>query len=186
MIRSLLLAGLLAAFQVWPAHGAERPPITPQRDVDVTYRLSQPVQGAPPLSQRMRWSVATGRLRVDPPSPGLYMIVDYKTKRMAVVKLAERAVLDMATSGPGLPGAPAGDYRRQDDAEIAGLRCTNWLTADAAGQATTLCLTADGVMLRAAQGGKALLEATSVQYGPQDPAAFIPPDGFTHVSGAAH
>ena len=123
MIRGLLPAALLAAFQACPAH-AGRPPITPQRDVDVTYRLVQPVREAPPLSQRMRWSVATGRLRVDPPSPGLYMIVDYKAKRMAVVKLAERAVLDMATSGPGLPGAPAGDYQRQDEAEIAGLRCT--------------------------------------------------------------
>ena len=41
-------------------------------------------------------------------------------------------------------------------------------------------------MLRAAQAGQALLEAVSVQYGPQDPAAFNPPDGFTHVAGAAH
>ena len=38
-------------------------------------------------------------------------------------------------------------------------------------------------MLRAAQGSATLLEATSVQYGPQDPAAFVPPDGFTHVAG---
>lgn len=177
MIRLALVLALLAG----AAAAAERPPITPQRDVDITYRLAQPAPDAPPLQQRMRWSVATGKLRVDPPSPGLYLIVDYRTKRMAVVKLAERAVLDMSGAGPGLVGAPAGAYRREGDAQVAGLPCTNWLTTDAAGRETALCLTADGVMLRAGQGGATLLEAISVQYGPQDPAAFVPPDGFTHV-----
>lgn len=178
MIRALLVAALVSA----TARAAEHPPITPQRDVDITYRLTQVREGAGALTQRMRWSVASGRLRVDPPTPGLYMIVDYRAKRMAVVKLAERAVLDVSTAGPGLPGAAAGDYRRQDEAVVAGLACTNWLTTDAAGRATTLCLTGDGVMLRAAQAGQALLEATAVQYGAQDPAAFVPPDGFTHVA----
>ncbi len=174
---------MLAVLAAIPALAAERPPITPQRDVDITYQVAQPVPGGPALAQRMRWSVVSGRLRVDPPSPGLYMIVDYRAKRMAVVKLAERAVLDVSTAGPGLPGAAAGAYTRQDDADIAGLRCTNWLTADAGGHETTLCLTADGVMLRASQGSHPLLQALSVQYGPQDPAAFVPPDGFRHVEG---
>ena len=102
MIRLALVLALLAG----AAAAAERPPITPQRDVDITYRLAQPAPDAPPLQQRMRWSVAAGKLRVDPPSPGLYLIVDYRTKRMAVVKLAERAVLDMSGAGPGLVGRP--------------------------------------------------------------------------------
>ncbi len=135
------------------------------------------------LTQRMRWSIAAGRLRVDPPSPGLYMIVDYHAKRMAVVKVADRAVLDVSTAGPGLPGASAGSYTRQDAADIAGLHCTNWLTADAGGHDTTLCLTEDGVMLRASQDGRVLLQATGVQYGAQDPSAFLPPEGFRHISG---
>ena len=178
-MRLAALAVLIAA----PALAGERPPITPLRDVDVTYQVGQPVQGAPPLVQRMRWSVAAGRLRVDPPSPGLFMIVDYRAKRMAVVKVAEQAVLDMSTAGPGLPGAAAGSYTRQDGAQVAGLPCTNWLTADAGGRATTLCLTDDGVMLRASQAGHVLLEASTVQYGPQDPAAFVPPDGYRHIAG---
>ena len=181
LIGLTLAAPLLAS----PVLAAERPPIVPQRDVDVTYRVTQPVAGGPPLSQRMRWSVATGRLRVDPPSPGLFMIVDYTAKRMSVVKLADRAVLDVPTNGLGLPGAPAGDYRRQDASAVAGLPCTVWATADAGGQATVLCLTADGVMLRASQNGQVLLEATSVSYGPQDPAAFQAPAGFRHTAGDA-
>ncbi len=182
MRRAALLAVLLAA----PASAADHPPIMPQRDVDVTYQVAQPVQGGPALSQRMRWSVANGRLRVDPPSPGLYMIIDYATKRMSVVKPADRAVLDLPTSAPGLPGAPAGAYTRQDNAVVAGLPCTNWLTADAGGQPTLLCLTTDGVMLRASQAGQTLLEATTVSYGPQDPAVFTAPEGFQHVAGASH
>ena len=66
---------------------------------------------------------------------------------------------------------------------IAGLACTNWQTGDAAGQDTLLCLTGDGVMLRASQRGQILLEATTVSYGPQDPAAFKAPDGYRHVAG---
>ena len=179
MIRAVLVA---AAF-TQAAVAAERPPITPQRDVDVTYATGVPQDGAPPLTQRMRWSVASFRLRVDPPTVGLYMIVDYRAKRMAVVKPADRAVLDVSTAGPGLPGAAAGDYNRRGTGQVAGLPCTEWQTNDAAGQETLLCLTADGVMLRASQAGRVLLEATSVTYGPQDPAAFLPPDGYRHVAG---
>jgi hypothetical protein len=111
------------------------------------------------------------------------MIVDYKAKRMAVVKPSDRAVLDVSTAGPGLPGAAGGAYVRREPGQVAGLACTNWQTADAAGQPTVICLTQDGVMLRASQAGNVLLEATMVAYGPQDPAAFVPPDGFRHVSG---
>lgn len=163
---------------------AGHPPILPTRDVDVIYRVAQPVEGGPPLSQRMRWSIARSRLRIDPPSPALYMIVDYAAKQLAVVKPVERAVLDVPTGVTGLPGAPGGSFTRQDGAIVAGLRCTNWRTADAAGEDTQLCLTSDGVTLRAVQKGQVLLEAVSVAYGPQDPAAFDPPTGFRHVAGS--
>ena len=179
MMRALVLAALFAP----AALAAEHPPITPQRDVDITYTMPPPNQGAPALSQRMRWSVASGRLRVDPPTSGLYMIVDYRAKRMSVVKPADRAVLDVSTAGPGLPGAAGGDYTRGNPARIAGLPCTDWQTADAGGQPTIICLTTDGVMLRASQAGHVLLEASVVNYGPQDPAVFVPPEGFRHVSG---
>jgi hypothetical protein len=180
---ALCLSALLALLAAPAVMAAEHPPVIPQRDVDVTYAMASPKDGAPPLTQRMRWSVASGRLRVDPPTGGLYMIVDYRAKRMAVVKPSDRAVLDVSTNGPGLPGAAGGDYVRRAPGQVAGLACTDWQTADAAGQPTVICLTADGVMLRASQAGNVLLEATAVAYGPQDPAAFVPPEGFRHVSG---
>ncbi len=183
VIAALLLCGPAL---LHPAAAQEKPPITPQHDVDVTYTIAQPVQGRPALSQRMRWSVATGRLRVDPPSPDLYMIVDYRAKKMAVVKESAKAVLDLNAAGPGLPGANANaSFIRGAIGRAAGLGCTNWQTTDARGLPVEICMTDDGVMLRATQDGHVLLEAASVRYGPQDPAAFVPPDGYRHVTPAA-
>ncbi len=179
MIRALLLVLLLAS----PALAQDKPAITPQRDVDVTYSIASPAPGGPPLSQRMRWSVATGRLRVDPPARDMYMVVDYRTRRMMVVRPSDRAVLDLDASGTGLPGAPSdGQFTRQTADRIVGLPCTNWQTLDAAGQMAVICLTADGVMLRASREGQVLLEATGVTYGPQDTAAFDLPSGFHHIT----
>lgn len=174
----LLLATLAAQ---GPALAQDRPPTIPLRDVDVTYRMVQPLQGGPVLLQRMRWSVAAGKLRVDPPSPALYMIVDYKARRMAVIRPAERAVLDMDAAGPGLPVSPAGHFTRLGMAEVLGQPCTNWQTLDTSGRTVAVCITGDGVMLRASQGGNVLLEATGVSYAAQDVAAFAPPEGFRHI-----
>ncbi|WP_158744607.1 hypothetical protein [Acidisphaera sp. L21] len=179
MIRLVLAALLLTS----AARAADRPPTTPQRDVDITYTMAQRQEGAPALTQRMRWSVSAGRLRVDPPTGGIYMIIDYRAKRMSVVKVADHAVLDVSTAGPGLPGAESGSFTRRDTDQIAGLPCTDWQTADAGGQETLICMTEDGVMLRASQGGKVLVQASSVSYTTQNPADFTPPDGFRHVSG---
>jgi hypothetical protein len=44
----------------------------------------------------------------------------------------------------------------------------------------TVCLTADGVLLRARAAMRTLLTATSVQYGPVDPAAYQVPAGYVH------
>ena len=178
MIRALLLLTALAA----PALAADKPPTVPQRDVDVQYQIAGRTPDGSPRNQRIRWSVATGKMRVDAPSPGLYMIGDYRTGQMEVVKSADRSVLDM---GPGsFVTNPGNVFTRLDNAQVAGLACTNWQTADNGGQPTVLCLTADGVMLRASHGDEVLVEATAVSFAPQDPADFVPPDGFRHISPA--
>ena len=177
MIRALSVLLLVAT----PALAQDKPSITPQRDVDVTYAIASP-PGAPPLSQRMRWSVATGRLRVDPPAQDMYMVVDYRAKRMMVVRPSDRAVLDLDASGTGLPGAPSdGQFARQTTETIAGLGCTNWQTVDAGGAPAVICFTPDGVMLRASRDGQLLLQAISVSYGPQDASAFELPAGYHRI-----
>lgn len=170
---------------VVPAVAQDRPPTIPTRDVDVTYRLGD---GPQALTQRMRWEATQGLLRVDPPSPGLYMIVDYRTHHAAMVRQEDRKVIDLAgqvATLPGNAGGPGASFARRGRAQVAGLACTEWQTNDMAGDPTEVCFTADGVLLRARLQGNTILEATSVAYGAQDPAAFQLPAGYTHVKQPA-
>ena len=179
MIRQLAVALLLAT----PALAADEPPTIPQRDVDVTYNIAGRTPDAPPRQQRIRWSATESRMRIDPPSSGVYMIGDYRSGTLQVVKPADQTVLDM---GPGsFATHPDMALTRLGNAQVAGLACTDWQTADNGGQATVLCLTADGVMLRASHGDQVLVEASTVSYGPQDATNFAPPPSFRHIAPAA-
>ncbi len=127
------------------------------------------------LTERMRWQAATQRQRVDPPTEGLFIVIDYRAGRMETVRLSDRLVLDMAAPATG----PAGGYVRQGEDQVAGLPCTDWQATATDGRSTVACITADGVLLRAAAGGQTLLSASSVAYAPQDSALFAAPDGFS-------
>jgi len=77
---------------------ADQPRLRPNRDVDVTYRATGagPLPDGRRLDQRVRWLAASQTMRIDPPTAGLYVIVDYAAKRMSVVREATRSVVDMA------------------------------------------------------------------------------------------
>jgi len=174
---------------------ADAPLLRPTRDVDITYRATAPAamqDNAPDskrLEQRVRWQAASQIMRIDPPSPGVFVIIDYVARHMSMVRQADRSVMDMAAPDDmvGVAGNPAtGNYTRDGEATVAGLPCTDWQTQGRDGQPVTLCITADGVMLRAAIDGHTLITAISVQYAPQDPAEFrVPPDYAHHAAGAA-
>ncbi len=171
-------AGALAVL-LCAAAGDERPVLRPLHDVDVTYALD--AGHGIIVQERMRWDVAARMLRVDPPTKGLYVIIDLAARRMRTVQIAQQAVIDMAAP-EGVAGmadsAAAGAARRGTDT-VADLACTDWDITDAAGQATCVCLTEDGVLLRAKAGDRTLLEAVTVQYGTIDPGVFRIPDGYT-------
>jgi hypothetical protein len=155
---------------------AMQPTTTPTRDVDITYHLAA-ANGTAPAEQRVRWQVATGRQRIDPPTPGLHVIIDPRAHRLASVRDAQRLVLelDQGEIAP-LAGGQAGHYTRRGDATVAGLACAVW-QRDGTREAPLLCFTADGVLLRVADAGRVVLEAVTVAYAPSDPAVFeIPPD----------
>ncbi len=182
------------------ARGQDRPLLVPQRDVDVLYRMpaaprptppdagSQPAgqPASPPTAaeptQRLRWLAARRLMRVDPPGSGVFMIIDYADARMQMVETAARAVVDMAA--PPELGKPAPDarYERLGEDRIADTPCTVWRTADLSGQPAVVCLTRDGVLLRAGEPRRGLIEASSVRYGPQDPALFEVPQDFRHLA----
>lgn len=166
MILRVLLA-ILAAAPAW----ADAPATKPSRDVDVVYAM------AGGLQQRMRWDVASQFLRVDPPGDALYMLVDYRNNRMLLVRPAQHTVTQVTGSAPLPTTSGNNEWQRGDTERIANLPCTDWLTRNSTGQPVALCLTQDGVLLRAWAATGLLVQAETVRYQPADPAAFkIPPD----------
>ncbi len=179
------LRATVAAVACLCAAGPDRPQLHPSRDVDVTYRAA----AADKVEQRVRWLAASQVMRIDPPTPGLYVIIDYVARRMSVVREATRSVVEMAApdSMAGLPsGERSASYVRHGEATVAGLGCTEWQTVDRDAHPTLVCITSDGVLLRAATPEQMLVSAVSVTYGPQDPAAFrVPADYARHAAKTA-
>ncbi len=172
---------LLAAFAGHgQAQAQEHPRTAPSRDVDVIYRIAGP---SAPMEQRMRWGVTLGKLRVDPPSPGLYVVIDTTTHMMQTVRESDRSVLQMNGNAQSVPGdvGTAGAFSRVGEATVAGLVCTRWETRDTGGQPVIACLTADGVLLRAEAAGAVLLEASEVHFEPQGEAVFRVPADYRRI-----
>jgi hypothetical protein len=170
---ALLLAGTTAM--------AEPPPtVQPTRDVDVTYKV--PVAGGTDMAilQRLRFSASLHRQRVDLPTSGNWMMLDFGAHTMSLVRDQSREIVDLpAPASASQPGAGAG-FVRQGAASVAGFDCTEWHTRDTRGQETVACYTTDGVLLRARNDSGTLMEAVQVSYGPVPASVFTLPDGYTH------
>ena len=71
-------------------------------------------------------------------------------------------------------------------ATVAGQTCTEWRTLDREAHPAVVCITSDGVLLRAGTADQVRVSAVSVLYAPQDPAAFrVPADYARHAPSAA-
>jgi hypothetical protein len=160
---------------------ADTPPaLRPLRDVDITYKVPVPNGGDQALLQRLRWSAATQRQRVDLPTSGNWMVLDFQNHRMSLVRDDSREVIDLPSPlSAEQPGGGAG-FTRIGPATVNGLACTQWRTIDSRGQETQACYTDDGILLRASAGPRTLMEAVSVKYAPQDNAVFQTPPSYTH------
>lgn len=73
-------------------------------------------------------------------------------------------------------GEIASTATRTGSCSVAGQSGTEW-TRDGEGAAETVCVTSDGIILRAAEGDRVMWETTSVQRGPQSAALFEVPPG---------
>ena len=184
------LPALLASLLALPALAQDRPPLTPARDVSVTYRTTGPGPGAGPGAagpeMRMSWLVAEQKLRVDMPGGMGWSVVDQRAQKMFMVMEQQRVVMEVPMQGgPGgltIPTQPPDSARfsRGGSATIAGIPCTIWQYQDGPSRGEA-CLTADGVMLRSSgtHGGQSgSVEAVAVAFGAQDPARFRVPDGY--------
>jgi len=180
LLKDMALALTLAAT---PALAEAPAALQPTRDVDITYKV--PVPGTPDAAilQRLRWSAASSQQRVDLPTSGNWMVIDFPSHRMALVHDQSRQVIDLPAPPSADQQAEADRFARQGTAEIAGLPCTQWRTTDPSGQQTLACYTTDGVLLRASAGPRVLMEAIAVTYAPQDVTIFKVPASYTHKAG---
>jgi hypothetical protein len=180
MTRWAALALLVAA----PAWAQDRPPASPTRDVDVLYRA---IAAGQEVQQRYRFALSVEKVRIDTPSPGLYVIVDRGSQHMDMVSEGDRSVLELPYDPAHTMGGVAIDrsFERLGPDTIAGVPCTEWRGAEKAGRAMIVCMTDDGVLLRARTGANVLVQALRVSYAPLDPAVFAIPAGFERNSGRA-
>jgi hypothetical protein len=177
MNRFILAAALFATA---PALADAPAALKPTTDVDVTYKVPVGLTGSTALLQRLRYSAALHRQRVDLPTSGNWMMLDYAAHRMAMVRDQSREIVDLpAPDAISLPQNGQG-FTRIGAARVAGLPCTEWRTRDLRGQETIACYTQDGVMLRARNDSHILMEAVTVHYGTVPESAFTLPDGYSH------
>jgi len=191
MIRraALALGGLLAA--ITPATWAEgRPRIQPSRDVAVTYRVegdaASAVPGGIPGALRLSWDAAGQRLRAEPEGRTQAVIVDLRAHSVQMVDTTLRSALTLPVRDADLQPLTLDGARltRRGDDTVAGLPCTDWAVQSPRG-AGTVCLTADGVTLRAdgeVDGRRGAFTASSVSYGPQRAELFRVPSDYMQFS----
>ena len=167
-----------------PAFGQERPVTRPTRDVDVVYVATV---GGQPVQQRMRTAADAAEIRIDTPSPGLYMILDRAAHTMDMVSDGDKGVIQMQydPAKAGIAASDSAEYRRLGVDTVAGLGCTEWATTDTAGRPVVACFTDDGVMLRARAADRVLVTAAKVAYGRLDPAIFAIPPGYQRTVAPA-
>lgn len=172
------LAAALLVLGAGEALADDAPYTFPRSDVAVTYRV------AGNLTQTLRVSAASGRERVDAPGGGLSMVTDTVAGTVLVLDNAGHRYEELPAP-PGTVDARGrraqGAYRKRGAAVVAGLACTEWDTTDGAGRPVTLCITADGLMLRIRNSEATLAEAIDVQRAPQEASLFAVPPGWTRT-----
>ena len=180
MRRLVLLAMLAPAAALAQDRPQDRPQTRPTRDVDVTYRAT--VSGRT-IQQRARFVAGAREVRIDTPSPGLYLIINRDAHTMDMVSDGDRGVLQMPYDPSRAVGMAADTqpFRREGLDRVAGIPCTEWSTTDTSGKPVIACFTDDGVMLRARSDAGVLVQAASVTYGPLDPAIFSVPAGYARA-----
>ncbi len=182
------LAILAAVLAVVPTLVWARPLMLPSHDVVVEYHSRGMVPGPSgtlTTTVMVRFAGNGDRLRVDGPYGGLYALVEVDEARMIMVMPDQRIYVDQPADPDLIALLQADDpsFQRIGMERVAGFDCTDY-NADINGHSGRLCLTDDGVLLRAqidAPDRRPELEAVSVTYAPQPSDMFEVPDGFRRV-----
>jgi hypothetical protein len=157
-----------------PPRAEEQPQLTPTRDVDITYKITQ--QRQKPITERVRWSAGEHLERVDGPNKST-SIFDHNARVDTLLNGASRTYRKLENAPRQLlEPEPGAALKRGNDSVVAGLPCTDWSWTEDV-EKHTVCVTADGVVLRLViDESKTVMEARSVHYAPQSAELFrVPP-----------
>lgn len=167
-------ATLLAAVS---ARAQDKPKLLPDRDVDITYRVTD--RSDAPIKQRVRWLATDHLQRIDGPG-NTFVLADRTTTYVTIVSPRTKSYLKVAEPAGGLFKADhPGSLTRGGTSNVVNLACTEWTWISASTQKPrTLCATDDGVMLRTTEDGRTLVEATAVTYRRVKPETFRVPNGY--------
>ena len=171
----LMVAAALLA--VTAAFAQDKPNLLPERDVDITYRVT--AISEKPIKQRIRWLAAKHMQRVDSPG-GAVSLADRTTAYVTILNSRTKTYvkLEEAADGP-FKVDPGVSFPRGGNSKAASLPCSEWSWLDSGTQKPrTLCVTDDGVMLRMAEDGHVLFEATTVTYRHANPRTFEVPSDY--------
>ncbi len=162
---------------IGPAQAQDKPKLIPDRDVDLTYRVTD---GSGALAQqRVRWLAAEHLLRREGPGTG-FTLIDRKTDYITIVNTRTKSYVKVEEPAGGLFRIDsAGLVTKGGGATVAKLPCTEWSWVDTSTQQPrTVCTTDDGVMLRVTEAGRTLIEAISITYRKVNPKTFAVPVGY--------
>jgi hypothetical protein len=154
----------------------DQPPLSPTRDVDITYDVTRPHQ--PRIRERVRWLASQHLQRVDGPDRSA-TIFDQSAHEITLLNPSSRSFrkLEGGARRPPQP-SPGVVLRRGGQAVIAGLGCVEWSWLEDE-ESHTVCTTPDGVLLRLVVDGVTIMQARSVSYGSQAATLFEVPLNYS-------
>jgi hypothetical protein len=167
-------AAILASLLVGSVARAEPPQLLPTRDVDITYDVTLPSQ--PRVRERVRWLVAEQLERVDGPHKST-TIFNRRRREIIVLTSANRTFRQLDMPRQPQEPAPETTLKRGNESVVAGLHCVDWSWIEDV-ETRTVCITADGVLLRFLVDGQTVSEARSVSYRRQLPQVFQVPSDY--------
>ena len=175
-----LAAACLLLLTTAPAWAQSRPKTFPTRDVTVTY------QSQNGHDVTIEFSASARRMRISGMgAPGGYAIIERDGNEMFIVMPAQQMVMRLPES-PQLHNTLSmrtfSGFKRMGSASVAGVSCQLWDVHSSRGEGE-ICVTRDGVLLRARRAGAAtpnngMLQAIKVAYHSLPAADFEVPAGY--------
>jgi hypothetical protein len=173
-------AWIVAALVLAAGHASAqgKPKLLPDRDVDISYRVTDRTDKA--TTERARWLSASHLQRIDG-TGNTVVLADRSTDYITILNPSTRSYVKIEEPPDGLFRVDdAAVFTQGSTNTIAHVACTDWSWLDASThKPRTVCMTDDGVMLRTTEDGRTLIEATSVTYRRLKPATFQIPSGYS-------